>query len=311
MVTVAANTSGAPAAKTQPLTLTVTALPDYALRISNSPQSALLSTPPTQVTFNGTLTAINGYSTAVNLTCSGNVPTSGCQFSPSASITPSAGGAAFTVSVSSSTSQTYNFNIDASGAGALNASQSAAVVFNSAAFSLPANSGSATVRAGGTAQYTLTFTPTGPSSTFIYPITFAPCAGLPNLSNCTFNPTQIAAGSPATSGTVTLSISTTAPRASLNHSALFYAFWISLPGLALVLAGPRAKRGPIRTVALRVAFGLALLATLFQSACGGGGGSPPSQPGTTPGTYTITINATETSGSTTFPQTTTVSLTVQ
>lgn len=62
-VTVSATTANAPEPKMQNLTLTVTALPDYILAISNPSLSTLIN----QIaTFNGTLTATNGYSGSVH-----------------------------------------------------------------------------------------------------------------------------------------------------------------------------------------------------------------------------------------------------
>jgi len=56
-------------------------------------------------------------------------------------------------------------------------------------------------------NYTLDLNPAG--NTFPNAVTFSACTGLPGLTTCTFNPTQVSAGSPETQ--VTLIISTTAP----------------------------------------------------------------------------------------------------
>jgi large repetitive protein len=314
-ITISANTSGAPAPRTRSLTFTVTALADYVLDVPNKAQSAAVTATGT---FSGTLTAINSYSTAVNLSCSSGQPAApgNCTFTPGASIVPTAGGAAFTVTVSSQTTQAYAFDITGNGAGALNVSQSAPVTFTATSdFTLPATSGSATVLAGSTAQYTLNFAPAGSDPTFLNAVTYSCSAsGFPNLSRCIFSPTQIAAGSPASAGTVTLSIATTAPRASLVRRSWFYALWMFLPGLVLALPAASAE-GRRRRRVLSIACGLILLTILVQAACGGGTGGgttpPPPQPGTTAGTYTITIDATETSGATTARHSTTVALTVQ
>ena len=78
-ITISANTAGAPVAKTQSVSLTVTApAADYTLAISNSPQSAVANQ---SATFNGTLKAVNGYASAVNLTC-------GAGASPTCTVAP-------------------------------------------------------------------------------------------------------------------------------------------------------------------------------------------------------------------------------
>jgi hypothetical protein len=81
------------------------------------------------------------------------------------------------------------------------------VVVGTTGFSFTNTSGPQTVNAGGTAAYTLGVSPTG-SSTFVSTVTYScTTAGLPPLSNCSFSPRQIAAGSAATN--VTLKLATT------------------------------------------------------------------------------------------------------
>jgi hypothetical protein len=317
-VTISANTAGASVPRTQTLTLTVTTLGDYALSIPIRSQAAPVTA---HGTFSGTLTAINGYSTPVSLSCgAGQTASPGeCAFSPGPSIAPTAAGAPFSVTVSSQTTQNYSFNINGNGSGAVLVSQSVPVTFTATPdFTVPATSGSATVLAGSTAQYTLNFAPAGSDATFIPAVTYSCSAtGFPNLSRCTFSPAQISAGTPASAGAVTLSIATTAPRASLTKRSMFYAFRIFLPGLALIFPAVFAEKKAGRRAVLCAILGLILLGIAFLAACGskagdgGGGTNPTPQPGTTPGTYTITIDASEVSGSATAQHSTTVSLTVQ
>jgi hypothetical protein len=65
-VTMKGSTTGPAATRTQSLTFAVTASADYVLTVSNSPQSAWVNQ---NATFNGRLTAANGYSSGVNLSC--------------------------------------------------------------------------------------------------------------------------------------------------------------------------------------------------------------------------------------------------
>ncbi|MBZ5707039.1 MAG: hypothetical protein LAN63_16965 [Acidobacteriia bacterium] len=286
-VTISANTAGAPAAKTQNLSLTVTALADYTLVVSNPSLSA---TAGGQATFNGTLTAFNGYSSLVNVNCGAGAPPT-C---PPTSVTPSAGGAAFTVTVSSSVVQNYNFSIAGVGTDPSTIAHAMAVSFNSTFdFQITNNTSTQTVTAGTPAMYNLDVMPVGsnfPSNVILS------CSGLPLHSSCSFNPTQVTAGSGDTP--VTLTISTMSRMASVSHgSAIFYAVWMPLPGLVLAFGGlqRRGRRGK-RVVLLLVA--LVLLLVGLQ-ACGGGGSgsSGGGQPGTPIGDYAITVTATSTSGS--------------
>ena len=76
--------------KAQNLSLTVTANADYTLLISNPSQAASAGS---SATFNGTLTAFNGYSSPVNLSCGAGAPPT-CMPS-SSSVTPTPAGVAF------------------------------------------------------------------------------------------------------------------------------------------------------------------------------------------------------------------------
>jgi len=261
-VTISAGAAGAPAPKTQALSLTVTALPDYVLAI----------TPPTPVTanqtvqFTGTLTSINSYASPVNLSCSGNAPST-CIISPS-SVTPTAAGALFTVTVGSATAGTFNFNIAGTGTDSSHISHSvpATLTVNSD-FTITNSSGVQTVLAGQTAIYSLVLAPVG-SSTFGSAVTLS-CLGAPNPPNqCTMNPSSI----PGTSGaiTVTVSIATLGPNSARRRTQLLPLLGIPIFGMILATI-QRPKR---RYAAL----GVAITLTLLFIACGGGGASSISPP---------------------------------
>ena len=125
-VTISASTSGAPAAKTQTLSLTVTALSDFMLSLTNSSASA---TAGSQGTFSGTLTSVNGYSSAVNLSCGAGMPPT-CTISP-ASLTPTVNGAPFTITAGSSAAQNYTFTLSAVGTDAQTTTHSASLTYHS------------------------------------------------------------------------------------------------------------------------------------------------------------------------------------
>jgi len=145
---------------------------------------------------------------------------------------------------------------------------------------------SVTVRQGGTANYTVRVTPANGITT---PITFS-CGPLPTGTACAFSRNPLMPGPNAED--VSLSVSTQAPSAILippfgdQDSRPLWAFWLGLPGLALlglVGASDRRKRAAGCLLALLV------LLLAFQIACGGGGSSPA---GTPLGTHAITVNAT-------------------
>lgn len=202
VVTINAAVAGA-TTKTQMLSLTVSATPDFALAIANPSLTASVNTSST---FNGTLTAINGYSSPVTLSCGAGAPPS-CSVTP-ASATPSASGTPFTVAVSSGTAQSYSFDVVATGSDSASITHSVPVTFTSTSsgsfdFTMSVSPAEASVSAGQIATFNLTLNPT--SGTFPSDVSFA-CSGLPNLATCEVNPSPVKAGSG--SSTVSWSVAT-------------------------------------------------------------------------------------------------------
>jgi hypothetical protein len=95
--------------KTQILSLTITL--DYALVIGNPSLQAYVNST---VNFNGVLTSLNGYNSAVNLSCGEGAPPT-CSAAPG-SVVPTSTGAPFIVTVGSGVCGIYTFNIVATGA---------------------------------------------------------------------------------------------------------------------------------------------------------------------------------------------------
>ncbi len=298
-VAINASVAGGPT-RTQNLSLTVrtgsTQNPDFALAVSNS---SLTANPNEQVVFNGTLTASDGYSSAVNLRCSGAVPLT-CTPSP-AVLVPSTSGAAFTVTASNDAQNHFNFTIDATGTDAAHIHKSTPVElivgFN---FVINNNSAAQTVKAGQTASYNLDAVPLGNGSVFPGNVTLScASASLPPLTTCSFTPSLIASGEGDTN--LVLKLQTTAATSAVLRLAGPHAPWYDL-GLSLAgvvaLGGLKTSRTRRKTKkGLRLAI-LGMLLTLLV-ACGGGssgpggggGGGGAGHPGTTPGNYTITVNA--------------------
>lgn len=293
VVTVNAVSSVGAAVKAQTFNLTVTDNPDFGIAVNGNPADAQAGSSST---VSGTLTAFHNYASSVTVSCgSGGPPT--CT---PVTVTPTANGAAFSLTVQSDLAQSYSFAVVGTDAANLSHSSST-VTFNSIfGFSSTADAGSKTVTAGSTATYTFDLTPAG-NTTFPGAVTFS-VSGLPTLTTATFSPTQIAAGAGKT--TVTLSVKTTAPIAGLRSPApgWMYAMWLPLPGMVVLLAGCFGKNRRWKRIALYVALAVALTLMLTLTACGGGGGSSSSgggQPGTPAGTYPLSITATSGSNTTT------------
>jgi hypothetical protein len=143
----------------------------------------------------------------------------------------------------------------------------------------------ASVSPGGSSTSTVTVTPAMGFS------------GTVTLSCAVSGPAGAAAtAAPGTSGTLT--VNTTAAVALLErparrHSAgMFYAMFLPIGGIALLGFGSAgAQRKKLLGLLL---LGLVMSSLLLLPACGGGGGggSGGGSPGTTAGTYTITVNGT-------------------
>jgi hypothetical protein len=157
--------------------------------------------------------------------------------------------------------------------------------------------------AGDTASYQIQLTPHPVYGTNIS----LACTGLPSASACTFTSNPVSLQGP---GSSTLNITTTArpvttPVGSLRtRPRRFYAIWLMVPGLSLLLVGiggdARRKR-----IAGWLSLGVMFVLLLLLPACGGQVTQAPVS-GTPPGNYTVTVTAT--SGSDTKSQTITLSV---
>ena len=85
--------------------------PDFAIAVTATPNSTMVNQ---DLVWNGTLTALNGYSGSVTLGCTSGAPGT-CGITP-ATVTPTAAAAGFTVTVGSATTGTFNFQIQGTGA---------------------------------------------------------------------------------------------------------------------------------------------------------------------------------------------------
>jgi len=170
-------------------------------------------------------------------------------------------------------------------------------------FSIAATLSSVTVVAGNSGTEHITFTP---SPGITAPLTLT-CSGLPSESACSFAPSTLPAGSAQTD--VVLTISTTAPSsAALASPQTFYAACLpftgglGLVGMALMATPRKRRKATALALTLLLMAGLILLV-----GCGGGGGSShQSDPGTTKGTFTVTVRGVSNG----VAHTTTFSLTV-
>ncbi len=295
-VTISAMTAGAPSAKPQTFTLTVTGpAPDFAIAVTATPNATVVNQ---NVTWEGTLTAANGYSGSVTLTCTAGAPGT-CAIAPSP-LTPTAGGARFTVTLGSATAGTFSFTIQGTDGALTHATATETLTVGTDVTWTDTGNATVTVAAGQSASYTFSAVPAG-GAAFSSAVSFA-CTGLPALTSCGFSPATIAAGAGSTP--VTLTIATTGPNAAKGavlrtawtggdarpHTGKpwtagggrSYAFimrvMVGIVGLGTKSRGKPRLYGGIAGICL----GLGLMALV---SCGGVAGG-----GTTPPPVTVTVN---------------------
>ena len=269
-ITISAMTPGAPAPKTQAVNLTVTApMPDYTLTVNNSPLSAAANQT---ATLNGVLQALSGYSSAVNLSCGAGAPPT-CTIVP-ASVTPTVAGAPFTVTMTSGVAQSYNFSINGAGTDAAHVAHTTPVTFNSLfTVTLADSSGTQSVKAGQTANYSVVVSPVG-AATFATAVSFT-CTGLPAGASCS-NPTIPAGTSGAQTVTVAIStagMGTALIRPSAQNRGLGSPFWLWLPTAGMVIGGLARRPSRKRKMSGVLASALVLASAMIAISCGGGGNS--------------------------------------
>lgn len=158
--------------------------PGFAIAVSNATQTVFVGQP---VTFDGTLTSEGGYSNSVELSCVNNPPPS-CQPSP-VSLTPTATGAPFTVSIDSGLALgNYSFGVQGAGSDPNNTTDVANLAIQVVNFGLTAPSPTSISVPRGTTSSPVSFQVTTQGS-FAQTVTLS-CAFTPAIpgANCNFTP---------------------------------------------------------------------------------------------------------------------------
>ncbi len=169
-ITINGSVTGGPT-KTQTLSLTITL--DYSLGITNPSLQAYVNST---VHFNGVLTSLNGYDSAVNLSCGQGAPPT-CSAAP-ASVVPTTSGAPFIVTVGSGQCGTYDFDIVATGTDSQKTSHLFPVTFVANSYTPP--------------NYTLEVTPDSQTAEVNVPVVFN---GTLQGTDCYNSPVNLSCGS--------------------------------------------------------------------------------------------------------------------
>ncbi len=175
--------------------------PDFQFNFTSSTQTIF---PTQSATYNGTLTALNGYNSSVALSCTGTKPST-CTLNPT-SVTPTTSGASFTVTAAGVAGD-YSFNAHGVGSDTNLTTHDAPLTLHVVDFGLTAPSPSAvTVNRPNTSQ-AISFSVTAAGS-FSGTVSLS-CSGLPTGATCNFSPSASVNPTSSAPVAVTLTIGTT------------------------------------------------------------------------------------------------------
>ncbi len=200
--------------------------PDFQIAVSNTPLTAFAWTNPT---FNGTLTALDGYSNSVTLSCTAGTtsPPSPCTPNP-ASLTPASTGTVFSLTTGSAIGD-YSFNLQATGSDSNNTTHVAAIALSVVSFGLTTPSPITVTEPPGAASVPVSFQATAQGS-FNQSVTIS-CTFSPAISGagCTFTPGAVV--SPTSTSPVNMTATVTVPPGTpaLNYTVTLQATTAGTP----------------------------------------------------------------------------------
>ena len=303
--TVIANGVSGSLSRIAALTLTVESglTPDF--QISATATTPATVAPGTSATSTVTIASVNGFNSAVALTCSSVVSGVTCTLNPT-SVTPSGTSATSTLTINTSTATalgTYSVTLSGTSGSNVHSTSVTLTVQVPSDFTLGPASGSPTsqtISAGQTASFSLAFAPTGSfTGTLNLNCSITPAVTPPPTCNLSNSSVQINGSGGAS---VTVAVGTVAPVTTSIVPHIFPPPTLPLAWtLTLLTSGwlfvRHRKRLPM------LAAPLIMLTLAFLVGCGGGSSSSHTTPGTPKGTYTATITATSGSLSHNMPLT--------
>jgi hypothetical protein len=182
------------------------AAPNFQIAVSNTPLTAFAGTTPT---FNGTITAVNGYNSSVTLSCTtgSSSPPTPCTPNP-ATFTPTSTGAAFSLTTGNAIGD-YSFNLLAVGSDPNNTTQVAALTLHVINLGLTTPTPSTVNEPRGATSPPVSFQVTAQGS-FNQSVSLS-CSFLPLISGATCGFTPGAVVNPTSASPVNATATVTAP----------------------------------------------------------------------------------------------------
>ncbi|MGC2274312.1 MAG: hypothetical protein WA555_11040 [Candidatus Sulfotelmatobacter sp.] len=183
------------------------AVPDFQIAVSNTPLTVFLGNA---ATFNGTLTAINGYNNSVELSCTAGStsPPSPCTPSP-VSLTPTSTGAAFLLAADTSTIADYSFNVQGAGSDPNNTTNVDALTLHVVNLALTTPSPSSVTEPRGATSPPVSFQVTAQGS-FNQSVSLS-CSFYPSISGATCGFTPGAVVNPTSASPTNMTATVTVP----------------------------------------------------------------------------------------------------
>jgi len=202
------------------------ATPDFQIAVSNNPLTAFAGTTPT---FNGTVTAVNGYNSSVSLSCTPGTtsPPSPCTPTP-ASFTPASTGTAFSITTGNVIGD-YSFNLQGVGSDLNTTTHVAALVLHVVNLGLTTPTPATVIEPRGAISPPVSFQLTAQGS-FNQSVSFS-CSFSPAISGatCAFLPS--ATVNPTSASPVNLTATVTVPSttATGNYAVTLQATTAGVP----------------------------------------------------------------------------------
>ncbi|MGB9360027.1 MAG: hypothetical protein WCA99_00385, partial [Candidatus Sulfotelmatobacter sp.] len=192
------------------------ATPDFEITVSNTPQTVF---PSENAVFNGTLIALDGYASPVELTCVAGTsnPPVPCVASP-VSVTPTLAGAAFSLTAGTSNVTDYYFNAQGAGTDANNTTHLVAVALHVVNFGMTPLSPATITEPRGATSPPVGFQVTA-QGTFAQSVTLN-CAFTPAVSgaSCGFSPAAVVYPTSSSPANVTATVTVPAGTTTGNYT---------------------------------------------------------------------------------------------
>ncbi len=206
------------------------AAPDFQIAVSNTPLTAFSGTTPT---FNGTVTAVNGYNSSVTFSCTAGSTSPPSPCTPPSSFTPASAGTAFSLTAGATIGD-YSFNLQAVGSDPNNTTHVAALTLHVVDLAMTTPSPTSVTEPRGATSPPVSFQIMAQGS-FDQSVTLS-CSFSPSISgaSCAFTPGAVVNPTSASPASMTATVTAPAGTAPGSYAVTLQA---TTPGAPAPLSG--------------------------------------------------------------------------